>query len=195
MRKPWLVVVLTLMILIAWVSVSYASSGIYLFVDGKQVDTDTPPQIINGRVMVPVRAISESLGAEVTWSNNIVLVKTIQTSNKEENAFLEELIEFIKKDTDTRTKLTQMTTNEAVDYITSSAIRKSDLLDKALSISTVPKNTPYLTRIVKYLTTSCIADGLLLQSFDYASKGDKVTAKILLEDVYSLQQQASSVLE
>lgn len=28
---------------------------------------DVPPQIINGRTMIPLRAVTEALGAEVTW--------------------------------------------------------------------------------------------------------------------------------
>lgn len=31
---------------------------------------DVPPQIINGRTMVPLRAISETIGAEVDWNGN-----------------------------------------------------------------------------------------------------------------------------
>jgi hypothetical protein len=42
---------------------------ITLIVNGKKVETDVAPQIINGRVMVPVRSVSEAMGAEVTWDN------------------------------------------------------------------------------------------------------------------------------
>jgi hypothetical protein len=37
------------------------------YVDGNELTLDVPPQIINGRTMVPVRFISEGLGAEVGW--------------------------------------------------------------------------------------------------------------------------------
>jgi hypothetical protein len=36
-------------------------------VDGKEVAFDVPPQIIEGRTMVPVRAIFEAVGADVQW--------------------------------------------------------------------------------------------------------------------------------
>ena len=36
-------------------------------VSGKEVTLDVPPQIISSRTMVPVRFISESLGAQVDW--------------------------------------------------------------------------------------------------------------------------------
>jgi hypothetical protein len=35
------------------------------YVDGNELTLDVPPQIINRRTMVPVRFISEGLGAEV----------------------------------------------------------------------------------------------------------------------------------
>jgi len=36
-------------------------------IDGKELILDVPPQTVNGRTMVPVRAVSEGLDADVTW--------------------------------------------------------------------------------------------------------------------------------
>ena len=45
-----------------------ASSGtIQLFVNGKLVQPDVPPATLNGRTLVPVRWVSEALGAVVNW--------------------------------------------------------------------------------------------------------------------------------
>ena len=38
-----------------------------IFVDLQEVQTDTPPQIVNDRTMVPVRAITEMIGYDVEW--------------------------------------------------------------------------------------------------------------------------------
>ena len=38
---------------------------IRIFIDGQEVVPDVPPQIIDGRVMVPARFIAEPLGATV----------------------------------------------------------------------------------------------------------------------------------
>jgi len=39
----------------------------YATVNGTEVKLDTPPQIVNGGTMVPLRFLSESLGANVNW--------------------------------------------------------------------------------------------------------------------------------
>jgi hypothetical protein len=41
--------------------------GISIIVNGSQVSSDVPPQIVNGCTMVPVRVISEAIGANVSW--------------------------------------------------------------------------------------------------------------------------------
>ncbi|MFZ5968229.1 MAG: copper amine oxidase N-terminal domain-containing protein [Bacillota bacterium] len=53
-------------------------------VDGKIVNLDAPAQLINGRVMVPLRFISEALGAKVGWDGTTRTVTII--SNEQNNA-------------------------------------------------------------------------------------------------------------
>jgi len=56
----------------------YTGNIYTLKVDGEVVNSDLPPIIINGRSLVPVRAIFEKLGAKVGWdaaskkSDNII---------------------------------------------------------------------------------------------------------------------------
>lgn len=47
-------------------------------VNGQVKPLDVPAQIINGRTLVPVRFISESLGASVIWDETIQTVTIIQ---------------------------------------------------------------------------------------------------------------------
>ncbi len=47
--------------------VSSFAAGISIKINGKVIDSDVEPQIIEGRTMVPVRAIFEGVGAEVSW--------------------------------------------------------------------------------------------------------------------------------
>lgn len=59
----------------------YAEDDVTVTINGYVVVFDVPPQIINGRTMVPMRIIFESLGAHVEWigEKNLV-VATYKTS-------------------------------------------------------------------------------------------------------------------
>lgn len=46
---------------------AWAANGINLVIDGKAITSSPSPVIINDRTMVPVRLVSESLGATVEW--------------------------------------------------------------------------------------------------------------------------------
>ena len=54
-------------ILIIVVLLSTMVGAVDLFVDLVKVETDTPPQIVDGRTLVPLRAIFEHLDATVEW--------------------------------------------------------------------------------------------------------------------------------
>jgi len=68
-----------------------AAQPITVTVDGESVIFETPPQIINGRVMVQIRAIVEMLGCSVVWDGdtqtsyinkpNVPLQRTAQRGN------------------------------------------------------------------------------------------------------------------
>lgn len=48
----------------------YKAEEIKITIDGKGLDSgDMPPVIINDRTLVPIRTISEAMGAEVAWNN------------------------------------------------------------------------------------------------------------------------------
>ena len=64
--KRALAMVLAILMLFA-LTVTASSNEISVFVNGNKLSFDVPPQIVNGRTMVPLRAIFESLGATVQW--------------------------------------------------------------------------------------------------------------------------------
>lgn len=49
---------------------SAAASAVDLYVDLTRINTDTAPTIVDGRTLVPLRAIFEALGAEVEWDSS-----------------------------------------------------------------------------------------------------------------------------
>lgn len=67
MKKMKLFLVVTLVVaMLMSISINVFANG-KIFVDLNEVISDTPSQIINGRTMVPVRAITEMLGYDVYW--------------------------------------------------------------------------------------------------------------------------------
>lgn len=44
-----------------------ADSPIRLVVNGNSISCDQPPVIMNGRILVPVRAVSDALGCDISW--------------------------------------------------------------------------------------------------------------------------------
>lgn len=72
-----LAVILTMGLMVP-VSVSAAQNSISVMVNGEAVSFDVPPQIINSRTMVPMRAIFEKLGLYVTWDD---ASKTVYAKN------------------------------------------------------------------------------------------------------------------
>ena len=50
---------------------------LYMFVDGIGVSLDIPAEIVNGRTMVPVRAISEAADMEIGWDDENLIVNIV----------------------------------------------------------------------------------------------------------------------
>lgn len=53
--------------LMAFMLLAATANAVDLYVDMDKVQTDTPPTIVDGRTLVPVRAIFEAIGASVEW--------------------------------------------------------------------------------------------------------------------------------
>jgi hypothetical protein len=66
-KKKTLVLILALLIMGIGASVAQAEPAVIL--DGQQLSFDVAPVIDNGRTLVPLRAIFESLGANVEWDS------------------------------------------------------------------------------------------------------------------------------
>lgn len=76
-------------------STSYGAGPIAIMVKNKPLQTDTAPIIEKGRVLIPIRAVSESLGASVAWDQKTNTATISKWSEKfrltvgEKKAFVE----------------------------------------------------------------------------------------------------------
>lgn len=65
-------------------AIAMATTPVKLIVNGEDITykSDVPPQIINGRTLVPARALAEALGATVSWDSatNTVIVNSLKPS-------------------------------------------------------------------------------------------------------------------
>lgn len=68
MKKIISIALIFILTLSTMFCVSAANNEIEVYLDGTKIVFDVPPQIINGRTMVPIRAIFEAMGANVQWN-------------------------------------------------------------------------------------------------------------------------------
>ena len=59
---------------------AFAANDITVELDGKQIEFDVKPEIIDGRTMVPLRKIFEEIGALVKWNNDTQTVSARKNS-------------------------------------------------------------------------------------------------------------------
>ena len=55
------------LLLLLLFALTVSAGAVSLYVDTDLIQTDVPPTIVDGRTLVPMRAIFEALGAEVDW--------------------------------------------------------------------------------------------------------------------------------
>ena len=51
-------------------SIALGEQPIKLIVNNQEIQSDVPPQIIDGRTMVPIRAVGQALGCQVSWDGD-----------------------------------------------------------------------------------------------------------------------------
>lgn len=78
-KEIWITVIITFAITMFIAASVFASNPIKIIVNGKEISPDVSPQIIDNRVMVPIRWVSEALGAEVQWDqeNQRVIIQSV----------------------------------------------------------------------------------------------------------------------
>lgn len=79
MKKTFVFLVIGILLFATGYAFAAGNTNIRLVINGQEVYPDVPAQIINGRTMVPVRVIAESLGATVNYDgfNRIVYITRV----------------------------------------------------------------------------------------------------------------------
>ncbi len=79
MKRYQRLLALAVMLLLVTTCVTVsAETPIRVLLHGKEIAFDVPPQIINSRTMVPLRAIFEALGASVEWDGKTRTVTSVK---------------------------------------------------------------------------------------------------------------------
>lgn len=79
MKKRILPLVIAFLMIATLIPAASASSSIKLVIDGKTVSSSVAPYVENGTTLVPLRVISENLGADVSW-NSAKKQATVETA-------------------------------------------------------------------------------------------------------------------
>ncbi len=86
-RKCAFLVVMSLVVVMFCSVWAFANNPIRVFVNGNEIKSDVPAQSIQGRTMVPLRAIGEALGADVKWdagSNSVIITSANQPATSQQ---------------------------------------------------------------------------------------------------------------
>lgn len=82
MKRNLILVILSLILIISFSNAVFADDNITVQIEGKTISFDVSPQILNGRTLVPLRAIFENLGASVDWNNDTQTVTSIKGNTR-----------------------------------------------------------------------------------------------------------------
>lgn len=93
MKNKWVVVVVIALLAAISVTEAFAGKPVKLLVNGQEIKSDVPAQIINDRTMVPVRWIAETLGADVQWDGQQNIVNIIKNKDQSELMEVANLVE------------------------------------------------------------------------------------------------------
>jgi hypothetical protein len=92
MSKKKLFFVIAVAALVCLATSVFANTAIKLYFNGEELETDVPPTLINHRVLVPIRVISEAYGMNVEWKDNAVYVESESGSSNTRIRLLEEAL-------------------------------------------------------------------------------------------------------
>lgn len=78
----WIIAIVATILLSIPTTATFADNVVKVHIDNKPIYFDVEPQNIEGRILVPLRAIFEYLGAEVNWNGSTQTVTAIKDNTK-----------------------------------------------------------------------------------------------------------------
>ena len=70
-RRKWIAgIIVLVMILMSFTALAHQHMPT-LWINGSQVETDVQPTIVDGRMMVPIRVITENMGGRIWWNEEL----------------------------------------------------------------------------------------------------------------------------
>lgn len=110
---------------------AWAAGEIQFVIDGQKAVPTVAPQNVNGHVLVPIRFVSEALGADVQWDEK---TQTVLINTQQNQSLRSEVEQFVRgmapKSADQAVELYMdglQQRNAALQYATSNRTGRSDL--------------------------------------------------------------------
>lgn len=150
MKKKLMFIVVGVIVLFTICSCVFAEENISVKLDGQQLVFDVQPQLMNGRTMVPMRKIFESLGASVVWDD---ATQTITSTKGKDTIILTigqpniKINEQISKELDVAPCLVDGRTLVPVRAISEALHMNVDWDDKTQTVLITSSNIEYMQNI------------------------------------------------
>jgi len=90
LKRKLVVCVAFLVVVFIMTGIVYGQEVIKIVVNGKEIKSDVPAQIIDGRTMVPVRFVAEELGSDVEWdadNSSVIITQKLLKVNGEQTTW------------------------------------------------------------------------------------------------------------
>ncbi|AOQ23819.1 hypothetical protein MTAT_14040 [Moorella thermoacetica] len=198
MKKAAFIISMVFALLFGGIAIARAGENIRIFVNGQEVYSDVPPQVVEGRTMVPLRAVGEALGADVRWDD--VLSSVIVTTNNAEESEKEQYVIGLKRVNALIQQLVTLQKSQTTnvnDYSNISNLREqsailTDLINYIVSIHP-PKeaSVEFNQQLVNFVQARASVD-VWIRSLEEWQRGNFLAAQALMDEAAKLNTQRLS---
>ncbi len=144
------------------------------------VNLDVPAQIVNGSMMLPLRAVGEATGLKVDWDND---TKTVKLNSDSEGVFT------FGDDGKATVKPKEQVTTEATTETTTEAVKNVSKVDLKLTAD----QKKYASEYIEFIKTVTFCDYYSTVMGDYIDKFNEYTKKVSDDDFIALLEETIAV--